>query len=229
MKTSTKNGSNSPNYKLPRQRCRCAVEHADATVHVSHCCAGKVLVHVNDNLLEAPGEFCREPPCHGDAQLSSLTTPQRSRPTSVDSGASFYSVAQVQSPPGASLGAAILNDDDTGEEAELRREQEQEQARRLCAAKANDTRAGSIAAQDAANDDEAWEDEARRAEQIQMLTLLKTHNLLDTLETRCEAEQRVQQRSGKAMFHSQAGDLCRDLRLEVLDTADSVRGRVSRI
>jgi hypothetical protein len=30
------------------------------------------------------------------------------------------------------------------------------------------------------------------------------------------------------MFHSQAGDLCRDPRLQVLDTAEFVRGRVSR-
>jgi hypothetical protein len=224
MQTSSKNGSkgNSPIYKLPRQRR--AVKHADASVHASHCCAaGKV--RVNESLLEAPDDLSGEPPCHGDAQLSSLTTPQRSRPTSVDSGASFNSVAQVQSPPGASLGAVMLTDEVTEEEAELRREQEQEQARRLCAAKVNKTRACSSAAQDAADDDE---DEARRAEQLKMLALLKTHNLLDTLETRCDAEQRFQQRSGKAMFHSQAGDLCRDPRLQVLDTAEFVRGRVSR-
>ena len=213
MQTRSKNGSkgNSPNYKLPLRRR--AVEHADASVHASHCCAaGKV--RVNESLLEAPDDLSGEPPCHGDAQLSSLTTPQRSRPTSVDSGASIKSVAQVQSPPGASLGAVMLTDEDTEEEAELRREQEQEQARRLV-----------MQAQDAADDDE---DEARRAEQLKMLALLKTHNLLDTLETRCDAEQRFQQLSGKAMFHSQAGDLCRDLRLEVLDTAEFVRGRVSR-
>jgi len=229
MQTSSKSGSkcNSPNYKLPLRRR--AVEHADASVHASDCCAaGKV--RVDESLPKAPCDFSGEPPCH-DAQLSSLTTPQRSRPTSVDSGASFNSVAQVQSPPGASLGAAMLTDDETEEEAELRHEQEQELARRLCAAKANvDTRACSSAAQDVADDDEAREDEARRAEQMSMLDLLKRQNLLDTLETRCDAERRFQQRSGKAMFHSQADDLCRrDPRLGVLDPAEFLTGPVSRI
>jgi hypothetical protein len=50
-------------------------------------------------------------------------------------------------------------------------------------------------AQDAADDDEAREDKTRKAEQMEMLAFLNTHNLLDTLETRCDAEHRFQQRS----------------------------------
>lgn len=201
------------NYKLPTLHARLnrSVKHPDTSVHINKC------------PLEEPGDFSGEAPCHGEAQLSSLTTPQRSRATSVDSG---VSLVRVQSPD-ASLGAAMLIDDETEEEAEHRREQEQEQARRLYVANV-DTCASMNAAQYAADGDEAREDKARKAEQMQMLALLKRHNLLDTLETRCDAEHRFQRRSGEAMFHSQAGDLCRDPRLEVLDSADFLRRRVSR-
>ena len=149
------------------------------------------------------------------AVLSSLTTPSRSNPASVDS------LPFSHSPPGASPGASMLSDDETEEEAELRREQEQEQARRLYAANGS-----SLAALDARA---AEEEAARKAEQMAMLSLLKKNNLLDTLQPRSEAEAewRCEQRSGLAMFRSRAGDLCRDARLDMPDTAELQRKEVS--
>ena len=149
------------------------------------------------------------------AVLSSLTTPSRSNPASVDS------LPFSHSPPGASPGASMLSDDETEEEAELRREQEQEQARRLYAANGS-----SLAALDARA---AGEEAARKAEQMAMLSLLKKNNLLDTLQPRSEAEAewRCEQRSGLAMFRSRAGDLCRDARLDMPDTAELQRKEVS--
>ena len=88
------------------------------------------------------------------AVLSSLTTPSRSNPASVDS------LPFSHSPPGASPGASMLSDDETEEEAELRREQEQEQARRLYAA--NGSSLAALDARAAGEEEDGLESECLR-------------------------------------------------------------------
>jgi hypothetical protein len=96
-------------------------------------------------------------------------------------------------------GAPPIDDDDDDEEEEQRREQEQEQARRVLLRKLAATATDSVEAE-----------AARRIEQQAMVAQLRRHGLLQA--------QNLGGRRGKAMLSQQsdAGDLTRDIRLEML-------------
>ena len=91
---------------------------------------------------------------------------------------------------------------DSDEEEELKREQEQELARR--------------AKERQREEQESAEEEARRAEQLAMISLLRERNLLHVKDLPLSAIPRHS--SAAISLQSVAGDLCRDTRLELLDS-----------
>jgi len=115
--------------------------------------------------------------------------------------------------PGKML-AQCLSDDsmDSEEEEELRRQQEQEIARRERMKNARE------AAQGLPRDVQGDEEEARRAEQMAMIALLREQNLLDVKGLHSDARILLPRHKAAMSLQSQAGDLCRDARLELLDS-----------
>ena len=109
--------------------------------------------------------------------------------------------------------AESLSDDsiDSEDEEELLRQQEQEIARRERSKKTQE------AAQDLQNVD-SDEEEARRAEQKEMISLLRKQDLLYVKGLHSGAQIPLPRYETAMSLQSQAGDLCRDARLELLDS-----------
>ena len=131
----------------------------------------------------------------------------RSNPSAASSEQQPAGFDCYRTPPSA--GNVSPSDDDelnSDEEAELLREQEQELARR-----AQEMRQ---------KEQELVQEEARRAEQMAMISLLRERKLLHVKDLHSAPAAIATPRRSSASFslQSAAGDLCRDTRLELLDS-----------